>query len=44
MHEAMLGLRDVAESRPETDMVLPVHPNPVVRTSIVEALGDLPTS
>jgi UDP-N-acetylglucosamine 2-epimerase (non-hydrolysing) len=42
MHEAMLGLRDVAEARSEIDLVLPMHPNPVVRDSIVEVLGDLP--
>src|SRR6195952_368531 len=42
MREAMLGLRDVAEALPETDLVLPMHCNPVVRESIVEVLGDVP--
>jgi UDP-N-acetylglucosamine 2-epimerase (non-hydrolysing) len=42
MRDAMLGLRDVAEGRSETDFLLPMHPNPVVRDVIVEVLGDLP--
>lgn len=42
MSQAMLGLRDVAAAHPELDLVVPMHRNPVVRTSIVEAFGDLP--
>jgi UDP-N-acetylglucosamine 2-epimerase (non-hydrolysing) len=42
MSQAMLGLRDVAEARPGIDMVVPMHRNPIVRTSMVEAFGDLP--
>lgn len=41
MTQAMLGLRDVAQAHPELDLVVPMHRNPVVRTSIVEAFGDL---
>ena len=42
MRAAMLGLRDVAQGRPETRFLLPMHRNPVVREVVEGVLGDLP--
>jgi UDP-N-acetylglucosamine 2-epimerase (non-hydrolysing) len=41
LEDAMRGLRDVALARPDVDLVLPMHRNPVVRAS-AGPLADLP--
>jgi len=42
MLAAMRGLGDVARNHPELDLLLPMHRNPIVRDTVVEALGHLP--
>ncbi|HKY56846.1 MAG TPA: UDP-N-acetylglucosamine 2-epimerase (non-hydrolyzing) [Aeromicrobium sp.] len=42
MLAAMRGLGEVARNHPELDLLLPMHRNPIVRDSVVEALGHLP--
>lgn len=42
MRELCEALRDIAQLHPEVNMVLPVHPNPAVRTAVREVLGDQP--
>ncbi|WP_404850507.1 non-hydrolyzing UDP-N-acetylglucosamine 2-epimerase [Dietzia kunjamensis] len=44
MVEAMSAIRQVARTQPETQWVVPMHRNPVVREIIEEALGDVPTA
>jgi len=36
------AIRDLADRFPELQFVLPVHPNPVVKQTVEELLGDLP--
>jgi len=42
MLAAMRGLGEVARNHPELDLLLPMHRNPIVRDTVVEALGHLP--
>jgi UDP-N-acetylglucosamine 2-epimerase (non-hydrolysing) len=41
MREAMAAVRDVAVRRPDVRWLIPMHRNPVVRSVISDALGDL---
>jgi UDP-N-acetylglucosamine 2-epimerase (non-hydrolysing) len=42
MLAAMRGLGEVARNHPELDLLLPMHRNPIVRDTVIEALGHLP--
>lgn len=42
MLAAMRGLGDVARNHPELDLLLPMHRNPIVRDTVIDALGHLP--
>lgn len=42
MLAAMRGLGEVARNHPELDLLLPMHRNPIVRDTVIEALGQLP--
>lgn len=42
MAEAMAAVADVAAARPDVQVVLPVHSNPVVRETVAGALDGLP--
>jgi UDP-N-acetylglucosamine 2-epimerase (non-hydrolysing) len=42
MRSVCEGVRDVLRERPDVDLVLPMHRNPVVRETIQDVLGDQP--